>query len=396
MSHVQAVCMPATDQGFAERVQRVVAANRWNPDGPKALAALETSIRRTDPMAGVVIHDGMSVGGIRRTVVLHAFRDGAPTARDARLAGVRALYESSAARVYGIAVATLGRGREAEVVVEQSFAELRRASSPDGGIADAEAELTASATRLTNEAKAARPPAPVPTRTGASTESTFITDTAQQISPRHRSLRADTLARLPSIQRDALELAMLERLKVGAIADRMQTTTAAVHRLLRDALLAAGSGSSPTAASTLRQWRHAESQWERRQADARDDSAAATEVAHAWLDHQIASANVSADTTVVITDKGRRIVAATANAGATFGRPSIIGLRVEDVTAPYARAMVPTLWTMFEAGGAMEGEYDCERPGQEPVRLPFRGVWGCPLPTLQVGYLQHPPLPAGR
>ena len=188
---------------------------------------------------------------------------------------------------------------------------------------------------------------------------------------------------------------MLEHLKVGAIADRMQTTTATVHRLLRDALLAASSGSSPTAASTHRQWRHAELQWERRQADPRNHSAAATEVAHAWLDHQIASANVSADTTVVITDSGRRIVAATANAGSTFGRPSIIGLRSKTSPLPTPERWCPRSGDMFEADGSMEGEYDCERPGQEPVRLPFRGVWGVPLPTLQVGYLEHQPRPAG-
>ena len=111
-------------------------------------------------------------------------------------------------------------------------------------------------------------------------------------------------------------------------------------------------------------------------------------MAHAWLDFQVASGAIPPRIVVLVTDISRRFVTASANAGQTLARPSMIGLRIDDITAGYARPLVPELWTLFDANGSMAGDYDCDRPGQAPLRVPFHGVWGRPLPDLQVGYLQ--------
>jgi hypothetical protein len=120
-------------------------------------------------------------------------------------------------------------------------------------------------------------------------------------------------------------------------------------------------------------------------------------VGNAWLDYQVASKAIPRDTVVLVTDHERRFVATTANAREAFGVPSLVGLRIDDVTASYARAVVPELWGIFDANGSMEGDYDCERGDHGIVSLPFHGVWGRPLPDLQVGYLQtSPDAPAMR
>jgi hypothetical protein len=190
--------------------------------------------------------------------------------------------------------------------------------------------------------------------------------------------------------REALELSVLEDLKVSQIAERMRTTPAAVHGIFREALLAVRAGVRPSAATTLARWRDAERGWAvlSDRHPARHAQSAA--VAHAWLDFQVASRAIPAETVVLVTDGERRFVAASANAGQTLARPAVVGLRIDDITASYARPLVPELWTLFDANGRMQGEYDCDRPDQAPIRTKFRGIWGRPLPDLQVGYLQPP------
>ncbi|HUQ77972.1 MAG TPA: hypothetical protein VM427_03760 [Patescibacteria group bacterium] len=385
MNRILAVCLPTADLAFNERVRQVIAEDRWNPDAPGAVDVVQAILRQSYPTATVVGRDGISAGGIRRTIVLEVYRDGVPGTRDGRLARARAVYDACATRVYRIAVATLGEGLDAETVVERAFAELW--PDLDGlSLAAAEAVVTAAGRRLADEGRAARRE-PASTSTADAPVAPPLAGASLRIGPRRRTLRADTLARLPSAEREALELAVLADLKIGAIAERLQTTAQVVQRVLRSALLGAGSNAPLTAASTLERWRHTQRQWMRLPADDSTRPAASAAVAHTWLDYQVASGGVSADTTVVITDSDRRFVAATANAGATFGRPSIIGLRIDDVTPAYARPLLPDLWTIFDEVGGMEGDYDCDRSGQDPVRLPFRGVWARPIPTLQVGYI---------
>lgn len=395
LSRILAVCRPQTDLGFAERVRHVVAEDRWNPDAPEALAVVQAVLRQSYPLATVVGHDGVSAGGIRRTVVLDVYRDGVPGVRDERLRRHRAAYEQYAGGVYGVAVRALGEGSDAEAVVERAFAELWHAAADGMSIDAVEAALNAAAVRLATEAQELRDAEPASSDALQRRSATPLSGATLRIGPRRRTLRADTVARLPSAEREALELAVLEDLKVNAIAERTQLTARAVHGLLRNALLTAGSGARPTPQSTLARWRDAEQHWMRLPNDDGGRAAAGFAVAHSWLDYQVASGGISDETTVVITDTSRRFVASTANAGVAFGRPSLIGLRIDDVTATYARRLVPELWDMFDRSGGMEGDYDCDRPDQDPVRLPFRGVWGRPLPTLEVGYILPPSAPAG-
>jgi hypothetical protein len=95
------------------------------------------------------------------------------------------------------------------------------------------------------------------------------------------------LASLLSVQREALELAVLEHLKVSSeIAERMQTSSSVVHRLLRDALVAVDSRVPPSTSATLTRWREAERAWSRSPSDDPARPGQAVAVAHAWLDYQ--------------------------------------------------------------------------------------------------------------
>ena len=395
LSRVLAACIPPSDAGFRERVRHVVSQDRWNLDSLEGIALMQAVLRGTYPMATVLGH-GVSAGGVRRTVVLDVFRDGGPGAAAFAMRFAEAVYDRSAGTAYRAAALILGEGAAAELVVERAFREFHGSVASGLSVDAAGAAIEAEALRLAREAR----PTEVEAAPGAVTTRSVAESALAETSLRKGGVRAAlsgrAIARMLSSQREALELSVLEDLKVNEIAERMQTSPEVVHGHLRDALLAVGSGDPPTASTTLARWREAKRGWAELPAYHRARPERALAVAHAWLDYQVATHAVPSGTVVLITDADRRFVATSDNAAQALGRPSLVGLRIDDVTAAYAQPLVPELWTLFDANGSMNGEYDCDRPGQLPVRTEFHGVWGRPLPSLQVGYLAPPvTLPTG-
>ena len=388
MSRVLAVCRPASDAGFGERVRSVVAQDRWDLASPEGVASIESVLRQTYPMTTVAGQHGVWSGGLRQTIVLEVDRDGSASSGDTALGWTRDVLQLSGAAAYRAAVRILGDGQAAERAVEGAFRALRGPAESGLSVAEAGAAVEQDATRLARQARAAVAGGPDHPAASESAPQTALAETAIRMGPVRRSLRGSAVSCLLSEQREALELAILEDLRVNAIADRMRTTASIVHRHLADALLAVDAQVLPTAQATLARWREAERVWANSSPADPTRPSRASAVAHAWLDYQIASGGVSAKTTVLVTDSDRRFVTASAGAATTVGRPSVIGLQIDDITASYARHLVPELWTIFDANGGMAGEYDCDRPDQAPIRIPFRGVWGRPVPELQVGYLQ--------
>ena len=343
-------------------------------------------------MAAVLGRDGVSAGGVLRTVVLEVFRDGLPGASDLRVRWTAAVYDLSGAVAYRSAVRILGEGSAAESVVEQAFREVRL-SDPDGMSVEAGgAAVEAAAVRISNEAGTARDADPRDETAAEPAPSTALTGASLRNGTVRRKLTERALATLLASERETLELVLGEDLKVTEAAERLQTTPAVVNGHLRDALVAVDKGVPPTTATTLARWRHAQRAWAEVPEGDPSRTARGLDVAHAWLDYQTASGSVPRETVVLVTDLERRFVTTSGNAGGILGRPSLVGLRIDDVTADYVRPLLPDLWTVFDETGGMQGEYDCARPTGAPVRIPFRGVWGRPLPELQVGFLQ-PPVP---
>lgn len=391
MTSVVAVCLPASDVGFGERVRHVVSRERdqWDLDSPAGIALLQAILRETYPSATVLSH-GVSAGGRRRTVVLDVYRDGRPGAAAGATNWAEAVYDRSGAIAYRVAARILGEGTAAESVVEQAFREVQTSAADDLSVEAGATAVEAAALRLANAARGREESEPGATLTIDAVATPPLAGTSLRKGGVLRALSGRAIARLFSAQREALELSVLEDLKVGEIAERMQTTPAAVHGHLRAALLAVGSGVPLSAATTLARWRDAQRSWAQLPAHHGARAERALAVAHAWLDFQVASSAVRPETVVLITDADRRFVASSGNAAQTLGRPSVVGLRIDDITAAYARPLVPELWNLFDANGGMSGEYDCDRPGQLPIRTQFRGIWGRPLPELQVGYLAPP------
>lgn len=281
----------------------------------------------------------------------------------------------------------------AELVVEQAFREIRGLADAGASVAAAGAAVETAAIRLANQAREASETAPSETVMIDSAPQAALAETSIRRGGARRALSGRALDTLLSSQREVLELSILEDLKVSAIADRMQTTPTVVHGHLRDALLAVSDGTPPTAEETLARWRDAQRAWAELPPNDPARPERSRSVAHAWLDFQVASHAVPGETVVLVTDTHRRFVTASANAASMLGRPSVVGMQIDDVTAAYARPLVSELWTLFDANGSMAGEYDCDRPRQAPIRIPFRGIWGRPIPDLQVGYLQAPVAP---
>lgn len=392
MTRVVATCSPTSDAGFAERVGRVVAQDRWDLGSPAGIALVETVLRQSYPMAAIVSRGGVWLGGVLRAVRLEAFRDGSEAQASFARGWAGAVYDQSGPAAYRAASRVLGEGRTSEDIVEEAF--RRIAPTVQTGLSVQAAGLQVEAHVIDLATRAAETQAMPPAEEALlpQPEIPELATTWIRRGPVRRSLRGDALACLLSSQREALELSVLENLKVNAIADRMQTTPSAVHRELGDALRAVDAGERPTTAETFGRWRQAELRWGQLPPTDPARPAQASTAAHAWIDFQVASGAIPAGTVILVTDASRRFVTASGNAGLMMGRPSMVGLRIDDITPDYAQGLVSELWDVFAANGSMSGDYDCDRPGQVPIRIPFRGIWGRPLPDLQVGYV-GPALP---
>lgn len=389
MSRVLATCLPASDVGFGERVRQVVSRDSWDLDSPEGLALMQAVLRGSYPRATLRTH-GVWAGTRRRTIVVEVYRDGPPEAAALALRWAEAVYDQSGGTAYRLAARILGEGGVAEWAVEQAFRDLRRSAPEDLSVEAGGAAIEAAAVQLADRARAAGHAAHSDGIATHSVPASTLAGTSLRKGAVRTVLSDRALARLLSSQREALELSVLEDLKVREIAERMQTTSAVVHGHLNDALLAVGYGDPPSAETTFARWRETLRGWATLPAHDRARREQGLAAAHAWLDYQVASRTVSPETVVLVTDSERRFVATSGNAALTFGRPSVAGLRIDDVTAAYARPLVPELWTLFDTNGSMNGEYDCDRPGQAPIRTEFQAVWGRPLPDLQVGYLNPP------
>lgn len=386
---VHAACQPATDVGFSERVRRVVSQDRWDLNSVEGVALMQAVLRETFPMATVLSH-GVSAGSVRRTVALDVYRDGVPGVMDRTVRWTQAVYDLSGAGAYRAAAQVLGDGRAAEGAVERAFREVRPSAVSMPSVEAGGAAVEAASRRIAADLATSHDAAPADTPPDGTVGSPSSTGLSLRRGSVQRRLTGRALASLNSAQREALELAVLEELKVRAVAERMQTTASVVHAHLRDALLAVDSGEPLSAPETLRRWRAALGAWGAIPEGHRERPEQATAVAHAWLDYQTTSRAVPAGTIVLVTDSNRRFVATSGNAGETFRRPSLVGLQIDDVTASYAKPLLPDLWNIFDANGGMRGEYDCDLPDTAPARFPFHGVWGRPVSELQVGYLGAP------
>ena len=71
-----AVCVPASDVAFGERVRHVVADRRWDLDGPDGLARITAVLRRDYPHATVTSETRAKQGGWHPLVILEILRDG--------------------------------------------------------------------------------------------------------------------------------------------------------------------------------------------------------------------------------------------------------------------------------------------------------------------------------
>ena len=387
MMRVLTACNPASDAGFGERVRDVVARDTWDLASPEGVALVQAVLRETYPLATVTSRDGVWSGGVRRTSVLDVHRDGLPGANRLELRWPQAVYDQSGASVYRAVVRIVGEGERAEQIVEEAFRSLRGSEGEGSSIVSAGQTVEVFAIRLAQRAQhdpRLEAEAVAPAEAAATPA---LAEMSLRKGAVRRSLRGDALSCLISSQREALELSLLENLKVRAIADRMQTTPAAVHRHLTDALLAVDARARPSPEAALTRWRDAERSWAKLPVSDPARSEQSRRVAHAWLYHQVATRSIRSGTVVLVTDISRRFVTANATAGVTLARPSMVGLQIDDITAEYGRPLVPELWDVFDTNGSMSGEYDCDRPGQTPIRFPFHGFWGRPLPDLQVGYL---------
>ena len=186
----------------------------------------------------------------------------------------------------------------------------------------------------------------------------------------------------------ALDVGILDGLKLDPIADWMQLARADVGALLDEALGALRRGPPSSTEQALSRWREALRDLERLPPGDEAHVRLGLKVAYGWLDFQVASGAVPLNEVIIIAGADRRCIATSGNAAELLGRPSLIGLRIDDITVDDGRPMLPEAWNRFVATGSMTGEFACDRPGQAPIRLRYRAYPGRPLPGMQVSYLR--------
>ena len=76
MDRAIAVCVPADDPVFGERVRLIVSQDRWDLGEAEGAALLEALLRRTYPSATVRAWRVPSGDGRNRTVRVDVYRDG--------------------------------------------------------------------------------------------------------------------------------------------------------------------------------------------------------------------------------------------------------------------------------------------------------------------------------
>ena len=154
--------------------------------------------------------------------MLDVDRDGSQPTVDLALDWIRSVYEESGAEAYRAAVRILGDGRAAETIVETAFRGVRPLRDGSLSVATAGIAARSAVIRLATQARMARD---IGQRENVMTDPPVgspLADISLRRGGVRRSLAGGAIDLLLSAQREALELSLLEDLKVRAVADRMQ------------------------------------------------------------------------------------------------------------------------------------------------------------------------------
>ncbi len=366
MDRVVAICTPPTDIGFGEHVRAIIAGGRFDLDGPEGVALMQALLRESFPRA--IVQPGLvrSSAGAAAPHTLHVHRDGSTAVPGSAVTQVGTAYDRFGPEAYRTAVQVSGDAAAAEAIVEQVFTATLSAMWADMPVEHAGPAVLGEVRRLSHAA-----------RRSAESEHQPVPLSAD-------GPGVEAMTWLRPAQRVALELATIEGLPVRDIAERMQRPVSVVNQMLTDALHSVKARVARPLAAIVEDWRTEQRAW-----DALPDGhpgrlERSLAVAEAWLEYQAETDAILPDEAILIVDRDRRYIAVTPNAARMFGRRSVVGLYVEDLTAENVRADTPDVWAEFVADGSSTGEYYGDRPGQPPFRLHFTAFADRPLPGLFV------------
>ncbi|CAN5580874.1 hypothetical protein BH20CHL7_BH20CHL7_06460 [soil metagenome] len=335
---------------------------------------MQALLRQSFPQSTVQPTLVRSSAGALMTHTVNVHRDGLAAVPGSAVPGlalthVGSAYERFGPLAYQTAIQVSGDAAAAEAIVEQVFTASRSTMWAAMAVEHVGPAILGEVRRLSHAAR----------RSAASSRPTV------PLSADGPGMEAMTWLR--PAQRVALELAYIEGLPVRAVAERMQRPVSGVNQLLADALHSVKEPVARPIKRILSDWRA-----ERRAWDALPDGhpgrlERSLAVAEAWLEYQAGADAILPEEAVLIVDRDRRYIAVTPNAARMFGRRSVVGLYVDDLTAENVRAGTPDVWATFVADGSLAGEYYGDRPAQPPIRLHYRAFADRPLPGLFVSHV---------
>jgi len=117
---VVAICLPAADLSFAERVRALLHTDTWDLGSAEGVALMQALLGGSYPQAMVSRNDRGRLGDGQR-VVLEVHRDGSDTAVDPAATMLSAIHDRQIAMAYGAAVRVLGDTTAVEATIDRAF-----------------------------------------------------------------------------------------------------------------------------------------------------------------------------------------------------------------------------------------------------------------------------------
>lgn len=130
MSPVEAICVPASDVTFGDRVRGLIRNEHWDLQSPEGIGLMQTLLRGSYPNATVLPREMERSETLAAPIMLEVLRDGGRTMTEMADAWLSLVRERNYADLYDMAAGLIADPLDASDVVERAFLSVAATTSP--------------------------------------------------------------------------------------------------------------------------------------------------------------------------------------------------------------------------------------------------------------------------
>lgn len=130
MSPVEAICVPASDVTFGDRVRGLIRNEHWDLESPEGIGLMQTLLRGSYPNAIVQPHAMERSETLAAPIMLEVLRDGGRTRTEMADAWLSLVRERNYADLYDMAAGLIADPSDASDVVERALLSVAATTSP--------------------------------------------------------------------------------------------------------------------------------------------------------------------------------------------------------------------------------------------------------------------------